>query len=281
MSKRFWYLDILSLLFAQRPRRETFKGKTVGCIDKNDEPTYFPIEKPITDASDTNTTESGRTNVEKKRNGLCRRRAVTVNEGCSNVIYAIDCSRRMNKTGFNYSLKFVKLSVSLFDIDRGQANIALFTYDDQVYTHFKLGEINDTERAIKAINSVPYCGKARTSPSLVLLKIAKEIKERSNESCKTAVFFLTNGHIADCSGNLMNASARIKEIPNVEIYTIAFGDITVYWDVLRSLASNKDYVFVIRHPGDFKKAIDDAHDVKLGTSIIGYSVVSFFVNWNF
>ena len=160
------------------------------------------------------------------------------------------------------------MSLTLFDIDRGQANIALFTYDDKVYTHFKLGEINDTERAVKAINFVPYCGTARTSPSLVLLKIAKEIKLRSNDSCKTAVFILTNGYTADCSGDLINASTRIKEIPNVKIYTIAFGDSTVYWDILSSLASNKNYVILIRHPGDVRNAVAEAHDVRIGILII-------------
>ena len=76
-----------------------------------------------------------------KRKGLCRGRSVTVGEGCLNLIYAVDCSKSINETGFNYSLDFVGSSVSLFDIDRGQAYVALFTYDNNVYTQLGLEKL--------------------------------------------------------------------------------------------------------------------------------------------
>ena len=204
--------------------------------------------------------------TQKRRKGLCRGRSVTVGEGCLNLIYAVDCSKSINETGFNYSLDFVGSSVSLFDIDRGQARVALFTYDDKVYRQFRLGEINTTEGTLNAIKSADFCaGSTATRP--VLIKIENEILKRRNESCRTAIFILTDGH-NNWAGDPMDVADRIKKIPNVEIYTIAFGTNRLNEGVLRNLASNPDYYISVRNPGDIKKALDSAHDITIGNIFV-------------
>ena len=288
--------------------RENFVDRTIQCIDE-DEETIFSTSIPlksgnVTQASSSNSlptatvlpsmramprTEAAgpaasvEVNItmpysnttktsEKMRRGMCRGRSVTVGEGCLNLIYAIDCSKSV-ESGFNDSLGFVGSSVSLFDITHGQAKVALFTYDDKVYTHFKLGQIKTTEATVKAINSVPFCGGS-TATRPVLLKIENEIVKRRNESCRTAVFILSDGN-NNWAGNPMDVADRIKNIPKVEIYTIAIGSDSLNWNVLRQLASKEDYFIKVRNTSAIKDAIEKAHDIRIGTSNHNISLAIF------
>lgn len=252
--------------FFQRSRRSTFSNQTVNYIDEGEQFTEFRNRQEQTDAMAIDSFMLGTVNIEEKPNGFRRARAVTVNQGCSNIIYAIDCSEYMGHMGYTSSIAFIKMSISLFDLHSEQANIALFFYDrDQVYIHFRLGEINSTEESLRRLNtSIPYCGgTGKTSPSHVLWVIADEIKERAYRSCKTTIFVFTHGYIADCNGDLIKASETIKRIPNVEVYAVTFGtENEYYWDVLSSVTSNKDYIIAIRKPEDVAKAVQYTHDIE-------------------
>jgi hypothetical protein len=231
--------------------RENFIDRTIQCVDEANNSIAS-----ATDLKTQNTTLSAGT-----PKGICRGRSITVGEGCLNLIFAVDCSKSITKTGFQNSLEFVGSSVYLFDIDRGQASVALFTYDHKVYTQFRLGEISTTNATIKAIASAKFC-KGSTATRPVLEKIENEIKKRRNESCTTAVFILTDGN-NNWAGDPIDVANRIKEIPDVEIYTIAFGTNNLNWDVLRKLASGKDHFITVRSPGDITRAIEKAYDIEI------------------
>jgi hypothetical protein len=235
-------------------------------------PASIPVPTHATDALTVNPTKNSSQisadgdKFEKRGRGFCRGRSVTVGEGCVNLIYAVDCSKSVNETGFNYSLQFVGSSVSLFDIDRGQANVALFTYDHKVYTVFKLGQIKTTKDTLTAINEAIFCGGS-TATRPVLVKIRNEIMKRGNNSCRTAIFILSDGN-NNWAGDPMDVAEEIKAIPNVEIYTIAFSKSSVNWGTLRALASNPDYFIPVRNPDDIVKAVDESHDIRIGISLI-------------
>jgi hypothetical protein len=233
-------------------------------------PASIPVPTHATDALTVNPTKNSSQisadgdKFEKRGRGFCRGRSVTVGEGCVNLIYAVDCSKSVNETGFNYSLQFVGSSVSLFDIDRGQANVALFTYDHKVYTVFKLGQIKTTKDTLTAINEAIFCGGS-TATRPVLVKIRNEIMKRGNNSCRTAIFILSDGN-NNWAGDPMDVAEEIKAIPNVEIYTIAFSKSSVNWGTLRALASNPDYFIPVRNPDDIVKAVDESHDIRIDYS---------------
>ena len=248
---------------------------TATVTPSNPTPTEAVVSTETVTVNTTNFPTNSTSSI-KKRRGFCRGRSVAVGEGCVDLIYAVDCSKSINKTGFNYSMEFVGSSVSLFDIDRGQANVALFTYDQKVHTAFKLGQITTTEGTVEAINAAPFCGGS-TATRPVLLKIENEILKRRNESCRTVVFILSDGN-NNWAGNPMDVADRIKAIPNVEIYTIAFSKSDLNWGTLRALASNPDYFIPVRNPDDIAKAVDEAHDIRIGILIELQSVLSFWLN---
>ena len=266
------------------PLGETVISGSVQCIDKDEESMFLPTKIPHTEADSTtvglnrtNTASKSANSSTKEGRGMCSGRALVVGEGCYNLIYAIDRSKSMNATSFNSSLEFVGRSVTLFDIDRGQAKVALFTYDDRLYIQFKLGQITNTEGIVQAIHNSAtsyFRGSAATRP--VLLQIEKEIHKRRNDSCRTAIFILTSDDKEMCAGDGMDVADRIKAIPNVAIYVITFRKSILRWDIHRSLASNKDYVIVVSNAGEIRKAVEAAHTMKIGNMIVLLKPVKLF-----
>ena len=227
--------------------REGFLDRTVKCNDNKN--------------SSIESSQSCSNAIKSSNEGLCRGRSVVVGEGCVDLIFAIDCSKSISEHNFNLSLAFVARSVALFDISAGQARVALLTYDHKRHRHFNLGEKETTEETVKAIQSASYCGGA-TATGPVLKHIRTKILPQSKSDCKRTIFLLTDGK-NNWAGDPSDEAEQLKNINGTEIYTIAYGDSDLNWDVLSRLASKKEYFFAVREPVILNELIKKSFTLKL------------------
>jgi hypothetical protein len=142
--------------------------------------------------------------------------------------------------------------------------VALVTYDHKLHPQFNLGDKNDTDSTLNGINEAPYCGGA-TATGPVLDYIREQVITKSNNTCKRAVFILTDGQ-NNWAGDPISKAEELKAINGVEIYAIAFGSSNLNWDILRRLASQGSYFFAVREPVTLRDLIKEAFQLKLNYS---------------
>ncbi|XP_062499165.1 CUB and sushi domain-containing protein 1-like [Corticium candelabrum] len=200
--------------------REGFLNRTVKCNNNKN--------------SSIDSSQSGSNATKSSNEGLCRGRSVVVGEGCVDLIFAIDCSKSISEHNFNLSLAFAARSVAMFDISAEKT----------------------TEETVEAIQSARYCGGA-TATGPVLKHIRTKILPQSKSDCKRAIFLLTDGK-NNWAGDPSDEAEQLKNINGTEIYTIAYGDSDLNWDVLSRLASKKEYFFAVREPITLSSVVQPA-----------------------
>ena len=92
--------------------------------------------------------------------------------------------------------------------------------------------------------------------------IRTKILPQSKSDCKRAIFLLTDGK-NNWAGDPSDEAEQLKNINGTEIYTIAYGDSDLNWDVLSRLASKKEYFFAVREPVILNELIKKSFTLKL------------------
>lgn len=135
-------------------------------------------------------------------------------------------------------------TIRLFELEKGSERVSLLTYDHEVHKEFGFRKATSTREAMALVSDAKFHGGA-TSTNRLLNYISSNVLPKTNETCKKALFIISDGQ-NNWGGNPKMKAEELKKSGNFEIYTIAIGESNLGWESLKAISSGAKYFFAVR-----------------------------------